>query len=218
MIDRSVLLLTSCAEDAEWITKFCRKAFAEVVVCKGDWGQPIPEVCDRWRGDLVVSYCSRWIVPQGLLERASLAAINFHPAPPEYPGIGGLNWALYNDSESFGATCHHMVPKVDAGPIIEVRRFPIFRYDDVESLFRRTHLYLELLGLEVLNRIAKGETLPSSSESWSTRVWSRRELNELANISPDMSPEEITRRVRAYSFGRWQPAVTLGNHTFELKK
>jgi len=218
MTERSLLLLTSHTEDAEWITKFCRKAFADVVACQGDWGDPLPEVCESWRGDLIVSYCSRWIVPQQLLKRASLAAINFHPAPPEYPGIGGLNWALYNYVASFGVTCHHMVPKVDAGPIIEVRRFPIFRCDDVESLLRRTHLHLELLGLEVLDRIANNEALPSSPESWCPRAGSRRELNELANISCDMSPEEIARRVRAYSFGSWQPVVTLGNHTFELKK
>jgi methionyl-tRNA formyltransferase len=215
---KRVLLLASKGSEANRIAAFCRKAFAGVDAFHGDWGQPLPEECGWWRGDLIVSYCSRWIVPAHLLERAEFAAINFHPGPPECPGVGGLNWALYNDAGSFGVTCHRMAPKVDTGPIIAVRRFPVIPSDDVESLFARTHLHLEALAYDILGALATGAGLPSSSETWSGPSRTRRELDELATITPEMSPKEIARRVRATSFGNWQPAIRLGQFSFELKK
>ena len=78
----------------------------------GDWGDNIPTSLLNWQGDLIVSYLSRWIVPQSLLSRAKVGAINFHPAPPEYPGIGCINFALYNNEGTFGVTCHHMLVEV----------------------------------------------------------------------------------------------------------
>lgn len=212
-----VLLLASQGDEANRIADFCRVAFGEVEAHHGNWGDPLPEICEFWRGDLVVSYCSRWIVPAYLLDRAEMAAINFHPAPPEHPGVGGLNWALYNEETSFGVTCHHMVAKVDAGPIIATRRFPLFRNDVVSSLFARTHVHLEAMAYEILGAIALGEQIPKSNATWSGKARSRKELNELSEIRIDMAPEEVSRRVRATSFGRWKPSLRIGAHRFELE-
>lgn len=217
MRNRTALLLASKGNEADRIAAFCRKAFSQVEAYHGDWGQPIPEECSWWRGDIIISYCSRWIVPKHLLERAAFAEINFHPAPPEYPGIGGINWALYENADSFGVTCHQMAPEVDAGPIIEVRRFPVLTADDVASLFSRTHTHLEALTYDMLGALATGGDLPTSTERWSGPRRDRRELNGLAAIAPEMSTAEVARRVRATHFGNWKPTVTLGEFTFELK-
>ena len=88
--------------------------------------QPFPQELLSWKGDLIISYLSQWIIPQILLQRAAIAAINFHPGPPEYPGIGCTNFAIYNGADEFGVTCHHMVSKVDTGDIIAVKRFPVY--------------------------------------------------------------------------------------------
>ena len=213
----TALLLASTGEEATRIAKFCRKAFSEVLVHHGDWGMALPEECEWWQGDVIISYCSRWVVPKQLLTRASKCAINFHPAPPEYPGIGGINWALYNDAKSFGVTCHHMTPKVDAGQIIEVRRFPVLPADDVQSLFSRTHTHLETITYDILGSIANGQPLANSSEVWSGGVRSRVELNALATITYDMTPQEVTRRIRDANFGIWKPTKSAGGHVFELK-
>lgn len=212
-----ILLLASKGDEANRIANFCRVAFDDVEAHHGDWNEPLPEVCSFWRGDLVVSYCSRWIVPGYLLDRASLASINFHPGPPEHPGVGGLNWALYNGETSFGVTCHHMVPKVDAGPIVSVRRFPVFRSDTVATLFARTHANLETLAYDTLGAIANGESIQRSNITWSGTTRTRRELNDLSEVRIDMPASEASRRIRATAFGPWKPSLRIGNHTFELK-
>jgi len=152
---------------------------------------------------VILSYCSRWIVPQWLLDRAPIA-LNFHPAPPEYPGIGGLNWALYNGDEAFGVTCHHMVQKVDAGPIVEVRRFPVHAADDVPCLFARTHREMEAMARDVITRLCEGWDAPPSNDEWSEVTRRRCELDDMMDPPRDAPEAEIKRRKRAFEFGRWK--------------
>ncbi len=211
-----VLLLASQGAEAEGMAEFCRKAFDEVMAFRGDWGQELPAQCEDWSGDLVVSYCSRWVVPANVLEAASMGAIHFHPGPPNYPGIGCLNWALYEGANFFGVTCHHMVPKVDCGSIIEARLFPLFPTDTVESLFSRTHTYLQALAFNTLAALAMGEGSFKSDAVWSGKMHSHKELDQLATITPDLDAAEIERRIRATLIRQWKPTIQVGWRQFKL--
>ena len=204
---------TDCARALE----FCKKNFARVVFCLGNWGDPLPDEIRRWEGDTIISYLSRWVVPEELLSRAKKAAINFHPASPEYPGIGCNNFALYENAKEYGATCHHMATKVDTGRIIAVKRFPVYPEDDVTALLKRTYENQIALFFEIAQMIADGKELPVSSEKWTRPPFTRKQFNELFVIKPDMSKEEITRRVRAVSYGQYQPYVEIEGFRFEYK-
>ena len=196
--------------------RFCQQNSDKVTACLGEtWGAPLPDEAKNWHGDLIISYLSRWVVPKYLLERAKLAAINFHPASPDYPGIGCNNFALYDEAEEYGATCHHMAPKVDTGGIVKVSRFPVFPKDTVVSILARTYTYQLALFYDVLGGIFKGEPLPESSETWTRKPYSRKEFDELMTITPDMSKEELKRRIRATDFGDWQPSIELHGFIFK---
>jgi methionyl-tRNA formyltransferase len=195
--------------------EYCEQAFEVVTHCLGRWGEPLPEAARAWKGDYIISYLSRWVVPSEVLSRAGRAAVNFHPASPEYPGIGCTNFALYENATEYGATCHRMATQVDTGEIIAVRRFPVLPEDDVASLLKRTYENQMALFLEIAPLMAQGKTLPTSTEKWSRRPFTRREFNELFRITPDMDEVEIARRVRAVSFGQFQPYVELHGYRFE---
>jgi methionyl-tRNA formyltransferase len=197
--------------------EFCQRSFSPVTYCLGKWGDPLPEDIRRWEGDNIVSYLSRWVVPDTLLNRARKAAINFHPASPEYPGIGCNNFALYENAKEYGVTCHHMAPKVDTGRIIAVRRFPIYPEDDVAALLKRTYENQIALFFEIAQIMAEGKDLPISQETWTRPPFTRRQFNELFCITPDMPRDEIARRVRAISYGPWQPYVEIEGYRFEYK-
>ena len=196
---------------------FCQKAFAPVTYCLGSWGQPLPADIQSWEGDYIVSYLSRWVVPDVVLKHARKAAINFHPASPEYPGIGCNNFALYENASEYGVTCHHMAPKVDTGSIIAVRRFPVYAEDDVAALLQRTYEHQINLFFEIAELMAQGKELPASTETWKRPPFTRKQFNELFRITPDLSREEIARRVRAVSYGQYQPYVELEGYRFEYK-
>ena len=195
--------------------EYCEKAFGATTHCLGRWGEPLPEAACTWKGDYIISYLSRWVIPSEILSRARRAAVNFHPASPDYPGIGCTNFALYENAREYGATCHHMAAEVDTGQIIAVRRFPVLPEDDVASLLKRTYENQVALFLEIAPLMAQGETLPTSTERWTRRPFTRREFNALFEITPGMTREEIARRVRAVSFGSFQPYVKLQGYRFE---
>ncbi|HOW27018.1 MAG TPA: formyltransferase family protein [Elusimicrobiota bacterium] len=203
--------------NSEKALKFCRAHVEDVSAHLGAWGDPLPAGAGRWEGDYIISYLSRWIVPEKLLKNAKIAAINFHPAPPEYPGIGCNNFALYDGAKEYGVTCHHMAARVDTGPIISVKRFPVHPSDDVASLLSKTYDCQYALFREIMDLILRGKKLPESKEEWTRKPFTRTQLDEISRITPEMSPEEIQRRVRATSYGPWNPTLELHGFTFEFK-
>ena len=216
--DLSILFLgkaddTDCARALE----FCQERFGHVTYCLGRWGDKFPPKARDWQGDYAISYLSRWVIPEDTLKRACKASINFHPASPEYPGIGCNNFALYEDAKEYGVTCHHMAPKVDTGAIIAVRRFPVYPKDNVETLLQRTYENQIALFFEIVGLIAEGKELPVSKEIWTRQPFSRKQFNELFRIMPEMSKQEIERRIRAISYKHWQPYIELNGYRFEYR-
>jgi methionyl-tRNA formyltransferase len=203
------------SDDCRQALEFCERAFVNLTSALGDWGEPFPEKLRSWRGDYIISYLSRWVVPASLIENASRAAINFHPASPDYPGIGCTNFALYEGAAEYGVTCHHMAARVDTGSIIAVKRFPVLADDSVASLLERTYVHQLALFYEIIGLIHAGRALPQSPETWTRPPFSRAEFNELSKIRPEMTESEIRARIRATSFGRWQPTITLAGYTFQ---
>jgi methionyl-tRNA formyltransferase len=197
--------------------QFVEANFENVTAYFSAWGEQMPtEICD-WNGDYILSYLCRWVIPLTVIQSAEKGAINFHPASPDYPGIGCNNYALYENASEYGATCHHMAGKVDTGKIIAVKRFPVFSTDDVSSLLLRTYEFQLVLFYEIVGKILNREPLPEPDEHWTRHPRSRREFNELGVITPEMTDDEVARRVRAVSYGVFQPTVDIGGFRFVLK-
>lgn len=160
-------------------------------------GEPLPALEGEGAFDYVISYLCPLVIPERVLKRASLAALNFHPGPPEYPGIGCTNFALYDEVTQFGVTCHHMARKVDSGPLVAVRRFPVRPRDTVSTLTRRCHAEIAGLFYEIFDDLLEGKPLPRCPEHWTRPALTRAELEALCRIDPGMPADEIRRRVRA---------------------
>jgi methionyl-tRNA formyltransferase len=197
--------------------KFVEDNFENVTTYYSAWGEPMPAEIESWSGDYLLSYLCRWVVPLSAIQSAYKGAINFHPASPDYPGIGCNNYALYDNAPEYGATCHHMASKVDTGKIIAVKRFPVFPTDNVSSLLQRTYEFQLVLFYEIVGKILNGEPLPEPDDNWTRQPHSRKEFNTLGIITPDMTDDEVKRRVRAVSYGVFQPIVDIGGFRFELK-
>jgi methionyl-tRNA formyltransferase len=172
----------------------------DLTVHAGSRDEPFPDRSLEWAGDHIVSYLSPWILPAALIARASKNAINLHPGPPAYPGIGCTNFALYDGERTYGVTCHRMDPRVDTGPIVAVRRFPILAQDTVQSLTQRCHAAIFVLFGELLARLAAGDELPTADETWTRRPYRRAELDALCELTLAMPDDEVRRRIRATTY------------------
>jgi methionyl-tRNA formyltransferase len=203
----------------EQAKEFVKLNFTQADIVLGKREDSFPDDISWWKGDYIFSYLSPWIIPDYLLERASIAAINFHPGPPEYPGIGCTNFAIYNQESTFGITCHHMAAQVDTGEMIAVRRFPLFKTDSVYSLTQRCYSYILTLFYEIVSGILENKPLPLSEETWQRKPYKRKELNELCKITPDMLSEEIKKRIQSTSFPGMPGAyVEVGGYKFMLER
>jgi methionyl-tRNA formyltransferase len=143
----------------------------------------------RWKGDYIICFRSYFILPNILIKKASVAAINFHPGPPNYRGIGCVNFAIFNSEKTYGSTCHLISKKVDFGKIIDVRRFKIKDKDNINSILKKTS-NLQFDQLKKLIKKLRSNTnnlkymiKKSKKEKWSKKLYTRRQLDDLYRIN-----------------------------------
>ncbi len=212
-----ILLLTKKTDTCRSAQRLAKILMDDVVVVEGDKNPKMIEIFPEippFKFDAVISFLSPWIIPPWLLDSTPLA-INFHPGSDEYPGYGCYNFALYEGSKEFGAVCHHMKPKVDTGSIIKLAKFPIAQYETVETLKERTMVELLALFHQVCGLIATNQPLPESTEQWKRRPFTKRELEALCEIKPDMNEEEVTKRIKSTKFpGQPGAHVKVGGRYF----
>jgi methionyl-tRNA formyltransferase len=165
---------------------------------KGERGEPFPDGMQASSG-ILISFLSPWVVPASVLTLHTLA-INFHPASSDYPGIGCYNFALYEGAETYGAVCHHMAPRVDSGALIDERRFAVAAAENVETLKMRTMVVMLAMFHDLVYMIAAGHDLPRAATAWSRKPFTRKQLDALCVVTPDMAEDEVRRRVRATTY------------------
>ena len=49
---------------------FVKRNFAEVEAYLSAWGDPLPDDIGWWKGEYIISYLSRWVIPEYLIKRA----------------------------------------------------------------------------------------------------------------------------------------------------
>ena len=96
-------------------------------------------------------------------------AVNFHPAAPEYPGIGWASRMIHDGVTEGGVTAHVMTDRFDAGPILAVRRYPIDASWGYRALADRA--YEECLALF-------RECVECLATQWSGKAMSRVEFEQ----------------------------------------
>ncbi|MFF4955447.1 formyltransferase family protein [Streptomyces chattanoogensis] len=191
--DRILLLLCPEADTVTWCQtaeEFTRSIFPNVEAIYWAPGDPYPAELDAWEGEWIISFRGDLIVPERVYTKARKGALNCHPCPPHFRGLGGHIYAIYENHETFGSTFHHMAKSVDTGQIIDVKRFAIAPNETATSL--RHHVgavslaqYFEL----VSEYIAKGVPLPTSTENWGEKLFTSKALakwiEEKKAVEPD---------------------------------
>lgn len=204
-------------EYAQRAEDFIRRHFNNHLVFSGSRKDKLPAEVLNWEGDIMISFISSWIYPQSLLDGASQAAINFHPGSPEYPGTGCTNFAVYEGAPEYGITCHYMKAAVDSGGIIQVKRFAVNATDTVYGITQHCYRLIEESFYEIMNLVLSGQPLPVTNEAWKRKPFTRKQLDELCYIRPEMSEEEINKRIKATTYKTPWAFTKIGEHIFKLQ-
>lgn len=167
----------------------------------------------------LIGFCTGVVVPGAIVRALGAGAYNLHPGSPDYPGWMPSAWAILAGARRFGATAHEMQPAVDTGAIIGVDLF------DVEADATRRQLDAAAYGAAArlfwrfAGRFARPEPqFTPLALRWGAPKPTRRDYARMCEISPDMGPEELKRRIAAFGDGDGlsRPAVTLHGVRFEL--
>jgi methionyl-tRNA formyltransferase len=197
---------------------YLKTQLPNTIIVQSSKAEPIPIEVLNWKGDYIISYLSQWIIPASVLQNASKGGINLHPGSPDYPGIGCTNFAIYNNAKEFGITCHYMLPKVDTGKIIMVERFPVYTNDTVLSITQRAYGAILSVFYKLIDVIISGVTPKAIEEHWTKEPYTRKQLNEMCEIKPEMDKNEIERRIKATTFGvqKWA-FLNVNEYIFKLQ-
>jgi methionyl-tRNA formyltransferase len=184
----------------------------------------LPLHVKEWSGDYLLHFRSYCILKKRLLDRVSIAAINFHPCSPKYPGAGGINWGLYNEDEHSGVTVHYMNEAVDNGKILKTYKVQIYPNDTVESLLSRVNLQQLNAFYDFAGNLSKhgekflqNQLTLSKHEAWGKHVGRMREIDNLETIDREINKEELERIIRATKIGNFGPKIKIHGYTFQLK-
>lgn len=151
---------------------------SDVTTLHWDYGDPPSDTISGATVDIdwILSFKSDVLLTADELKKARLGAINFHPAPPWYRGIGGYDYAIQRKDLRFGATCHYMNDRIDAGAIIATTDFAISPDETADSLKLTCGSSCLRLLLEVLTSMASGVRPNVSLTQWSGPLHTRAQL------------------------------------------
>lgn len=173
-----------------------------------------PAVIARAR---LIGFVTPVVVPPHILNALGFGAYNFHPGPPEYPGWIPAHFAVYDKATTFGATAHLMAERVDAGPIIDVERFNIPPGTGVTRLQEMAFTQAARLFWRLAPVLAiQSAPLPELPIKWAGTKSTKRMHKAMCEVTPDISSQELQRRIEAFGAGDFgvELTVTLHGHKF----
>ena len=187
-------------------------------------GKKLPPDILKWKGDYIFSFRSLYIVPSSLLSRASIASINFHPGPPDYPGGGCTNFALLDYAELYGVTAHLMNEKIDNGKILSVSYFPILPQDNISSLTIKAHQELYILAKKVIEKIMiNGLSAFESFDSDNQIKWRKwrgtiKQIDKLSILDIELGRADMLRIIRAVHTPEFPAKIVINDLEFNFNR
>jgi methionyl-tRNA formyltransferase len=112
--------------------------------------------------DLIVMSGYNQVLGAEILDVPDEGTINLHAGKlPEYRGGSPMNWAIINGETEGTATVHYATERIDAGPILAERTFPIRETDTIADVRDRTlDIFPDLL-VDVVADIRRGRADPT---------------------------------------------------------
>ena len=160
-----------------------------------------------------------------LINRCNIAPINFHPGPPEYRGIGCINYALYNNSKFYGSTCHTIInEKVDNGKILDVKKFKLTNKDTIDSALKKTYKIMLIQAKSIINLLFKDpNNLKKLIENnkkfkWVKKKKTRKDLDKFYILNKNITKGELIRKIRATNTKNFKPYIIIQKNKFFLSE
>ena len=105
------------------------------------------------------------MLPEVVWAMPPMGTFNLHASLlPKYRGAAPINWAVMNGDTETGVTTFFLKHEIDTGDIIEQRRVPIARTDNVEAVHDRLMMLGADMVLHTVEAIVEGNVTPIPQE------------------------------------------------------
>lgn len=221
-IDKKILFIGKANDTySNQIILILRKKFKflEIFLCKNENCKPNKKI-SNWKGDIIFSFRSYFILNQKFINKAKICAINFHPGPPSYRGLGCVNFALLNNENNYGCTAHLIDKKIDNGKIIDFRIFKISKTETIDQVLQKTYrIQIKQVNSIVKKLIKKDFKIKKlyMNKKWSKKLHTRKELNNLYKIHINTNKFKLQKKIRATKTKKFKPYISLFGYKFILK-
>ncbi len=219
-------ILFICRHNDVWsnqIVKLLKKNFSNITIFYSKtYNQKITKKILNWSGDYILSFRSLLILSERILSKAKIAAINFHPGPPKYRGVGCLNYAIFNNEKFYGVTAHLMTKEVDYGEILKVQTFKINKIHNLDNILDITHRKLFLLTKYIIERIIKNKLdinklIKLNNYSWSKKIKFKSDLENFYRINKNITKKKLQNKLRATITKKFKPYIVIHNKKFYIE-
>ena len=172
----------------------------------------------KFKGDYILSFRSSYLFTNKEINRFKKKILNFHPGPPEYRGVGCINFAILRNEKYYGATVHLVDSvKIDAGKIIDVKKWKINNFDSIDEILTKTY-HKQLLQLKKVIKYLKSEKLEdlidkNKNKYWSRKLYTRKNLELLYKIKVK-SKQNLPKLLRATVTKKFKPYVLINGKKF----
>ena len=206
------------------------------LILQKTWPQPATMICiegntrpenftNFLKNKVLFSFRSHLILTQAELHNLKFG-INFHPAPPNFRGVGGYNFALYDDLKYYGVLAHIMEKELDSGKIIGEKKFKIDQDESIKSLKEKSNEHLLVLFEEVLLGLLNTDDDPNTAlqnmpkvANWEGKLFTRRDLNALCQINLGTTVQEFQKRYKACSYPPYHSLfLQVGKKKYKIKE
>ena len=167
----------------------------------------------------LIGFSTTVIVPGSILSALGYGAYNFHPGPPNYPGLMPAQMAVLEGAILYGVTAHVMIDRVDAGPIVGLDLFSVPQGSTAMELLGQAFQQMGIVFARLARPLAADPApLPVLSVIWSKAKSTRQSMRRLSQVSPDLDAEGLDRVMRAFGGGQFgiYPTVLLQGRRFRL--
>jgi methionyl-tRNA formyltransferase len=175
--------------------------------------------------EYVFCFRSHIILKKNFIKKIKNAAINFHPGPPNYRGIGCVNYALFDDAKIYGSTCHLIEnEELDKGKILNFLKFKIKKKDNLDTLLNRTYETMFIQAKKIIDYLLANEAnlkiliKKNNHLKWSNKIKNLNDLNKFYEIDLKYNKKKFQGKIRATNIKNFKPYIMFHGKKFLYKE
>jgi len=147
--------------------------------------------------DLIISASTKLILPKEVLKIPKYGCLNVHPSLlPKYQGPSPIQTAILNGDKKTGISIILMTEKIDRGPVIFKREYPLSNKETLQTLTKNLAQLGANVLIEIIPKWIKGKIKPRPQKG--KPVFTKIIKKEDGKINWKKSAEEIERQFRAF--------------------